>query len=262
MIDRQHTIPQFYLRYFCPCWVYQLGKSKPRQIVTPTHESVHSKYYGKLDEINTTIEDKGAPIYKKLVESMHFVETSEDQFMLALLFANLFLRNPTNVERWRSVRTLVATAIIEKIKILQQLHGTASELLAQLNSEYKKLEAQSGYRYAVADNFGVLLDVAECINQMSFYVFEAPIGSYFLTSDSPMILTGAWANHDTLGQITLRPTRLLVMSNVKLTSIKYLNQATPEQVDKTNIDIIGDARRNIYSVTPNEHAHEWMTKNA
>lgn len=259
LIDRQHTTPQFYLRYFCPCWVFQLGKNKPRWITTPIDEEVHSKYYGEFDKINTEIENISAPVYSKLIENPLSIEPEGEKFILSVLFANLFLRNPNNIERWRKVRTLLTEQFIEKLGIMSHSNSDASNLLLQLNKEYNNLKTKGGHHFAVDNNFSALLDITECINKMSFFVFEAPKGLYFLTSDNPLLLEGYWEIENTFAQIALCPTHILFMKYCGSPFIQ-LGKATAKQVEKLNLDIIRNAKQNIYSNKRNHQACKWMRK--
>ena len=259
MIERQHVIPQFYLNYFCPGWVYQRGQNEPRWIATPSDEAVHSKYYGELDRLNNEIEGKGAPIYRKLVESPQCIEAEDEQFVLALLFANLFLRNPDYIEEWRAVRARATEQIIARLRTMLHPDSDASHLLIQLNREYGHLTAKGGHRLSVGDSFGALLDVAECIHGMSFFIWEAPENHCFLTSERPLLLEGHWAEPTAIAAIALCPTHILIMKHHEPCSISVLT-ATPEQVGKLNLDTIRNAKHKIYSTFLTPCACKWMKK--
>ena len=232
--------------------------NKPRWITTPKHEEVHSKYYGALDKINTEIENMGAPVYKKLIKSPQSIESNDEQFILAILFANLFLRNQNNVEKWRKVRTLVTEQIIKKLGTISHSNSDASNLLIKWNKECGNLKAKGGHHFAVDNNFSALPDIAECIYKMSFIIFKAPKRHYFLTSDSPLLMEDYWGNEkDTFAQIALCPTHILFMKYSEPCSIQ-LGKATPKQVKNLNLDIIRNVKQNIYSNTLNPHAYKWM----
>lgn len=70
-------------------------------------------------------------------------------------------------------------------------------------------------------------------------------------------MEGYWANEDTLAQIALCPTHILFMKYCETNFIK-LYKATPKQVKNLNLEIIGNAKQNIYSKKRNHQVYKWM----
>jgi len=135
-----------------------------------------------------------------------------------------------------------------------------------LNEYAAKLKALGGHRIAAYDLFSALPDIAECIQQMTFIVWEAPNNHFFLTSDRPLVLqsrkTGSrahagWAKPDALGTIAVSPSRFLAMFYHKLSGI-YLLKATPIQVAGLNLETIRFAINEIYSSSKCTEADDWM----
>lgn len=140
---------------------------------------MHSKYYGELDKINTEIENIGTPVYKKLIENPQSMESRDEQIILAILFSNLFLRNPKNVEKWRKVRTLATEKTIEQLEITSHYDSNASNLLIQWKRECENIKAKGGHHFAVDNNFSALPDIAQCIYKMSFLFLKHRMNSTF-----------------------------------------------------------------------------------
>lgn len=288
---RQHTIPQFYLRRFLkPGWVYRRGETRPRRIVTPSNVAVHQDYYGRnkaerkpLDELNQYIESEGSPSYTRLIKDIKSI-TDYDWYVLSFVFANIFVRTPAHIEEWRDVMRKATDDLNAKAKKMidvltaaslegKELSEFRSEIsdgpsttLQQWNAHAARVKALGGHRIAVYDLFSALPDIAECIRQMTFIVWEAPSNHFFLTSDRPLVLqsrkTGSrahagWAKPDALGTIAVSPSRFLTMFYYKLSGI-YLLKATPIQVAGLNLETIKFATNEIYSSFKCPEAHNWM----
>lgn len=289
---RQHTIPQLYLKRFLnPGWVYRRGEAKPRHILTPSNVAVHPNYYGKnkasettLDELNTKIENKSARSLEKLINNPETF-TPTDRVSLSFLLANMFFRNPVRIKEWSDAIVAAANEIDEAAR---QTHGGQHEALLligdpsefnpklydeapiithkQLKEHAYLLGSKGGHRIAAGDNFGALKEIAKCIEQMAFLIFEAPKGLFFVTSDRPLMLQrrkngsqggAGWVNDDTLVSIALSPIRFLL--------IFYTNRfdmvqtaATPEQVAGLNVEVIRFAEKEIYSSSKYCEADDWM----
>lgn len=288
---RQHYIPQFYLRQFLnPGWVYRLGAEKPRPQKSPTNVAVQQDYYGRneaerkpLDGLNTYIEDKGAPSFTKLSKDIESI-TDYDWYVLSFVFANIFVRTPAHIEEWRNavlkgtdeintkaekmIDRLISASLegIDLSEFRSETSDESSATLKQLNEYAAKLKAIGGHRVAAYDLFSTLPDIAECIRQMTFIVWEAPDNHFFLTSDRPLVLqsrkTGSrthagWAKPDALGTIAISPSRFLTMFYYKLSGI-YLLKATPIQVAGLNLETIRFADQEVYSPSEYPQADEWM----
>ena len=138
--------------------------------------------------------------------------------------------------------------------------------LKQWNAHAVRVKALGGHRIAAYDLFSALPDIAECIRQMTFIVWEAPKDHFFLTSDRPLALqsrkTGSrtqagWAKPDALGIIAVSPSRFLTMFYHKLSGI-YLLKATPIQVVGLNLETIRFAKNEVYSTFEYPEANDWM----
>jgi hypothetical protein len=289
---RQHYIPQFYLRQFLnPGWVYRRGADAPHFAESPADVAVQKDYYGRnkatqkpLDDLNSYIEDNGAPSFKKLIRSPKTC-TQYDWFVLSYLFANLFVRNPAVIEEWRATALKAAArvnAMAEKMietLVAASLAGSdlsefrsepedesATMTLGQFNKHAAKLRAEGGHRVAAPDLFSALVDIAKCIRQMSVVVVEAPPPLFFVTSDTPLTLQsrktgsqvyGGWKNNDALGLIPLCPSRLLLMFYSE-PSVIAIQQATPEQVAGLNLETMRFADQEVYSTFEYPEANDWM----
>lgn len=289
---RQHTIPQLYLnRFLNPGWVYRRGETKPRHILKPSNVAVHPNYYGKnkaskttLDELNTEIENRSALSLEKLINNP-VTFTPTDRVSLSFLLANMFVRNPVRIREWSDAIIAAANKIDEMDR---QTHGGQHEALLLIgdpskfnpklydeapiitHEELKKhahlLESRGGHRIAADDNFGALAEIAKCIEQMAFLIFEAPRGLLFVTSDRPLTLqrrkTGSqggagWASDDALASIALSPTRFLLMFYTNRFDMVQ-TAATPEQVADLNVKVIRFADQEIYSPSKYCEADDWM----
>lgn len=288
---RQHTIPQFYLKHFLsPGWVYPRGAKKPRLHNSPTSVAVHQDYYGRntverktLDDFNKDIENCGAPSFTRLIKDVRTI-IDDDWDILPIVFANIFVRTPAHIEEWRDVirkatdeANTKAEKMIDRL-ILASLEGSdlsefrseindePSATLKQWNAHAAKVKALGGHRMAAYNLFSTLPDIAECIRNMTFKIWEAPNNHFFLTSDRPLVLrsqsTGSrahagWGNPDALGTIALCPSHFLSMFYYEPSSI-YVVEATPEQVAGLNLETIKFAKDEIYSSFECSEAHRWM----
>jgi hypothetical protein len=290
---RQHTIPQFYLKKFLsPGWVYRRGAEEPRLHKNPTNVAVHQDYYGRnkaeresLDELNKYIESEGSHPYMRLTTDIESI-SDYDWYVLSFVFANLFVRTPANIEEWRGIMhkaTSALNTIAEKMidrlisaslegrdlsEFRSETNNEPSTTLQQWNAHADRVKALGGHRVAAYDLFSTLPDIAECIRQMTFVVWEAPDEHFFLTSDRPLVLqsrkTGSrakagWAKPDALGTIAVSPSRFLTMFYHKISGI-YLIKATPIQVAGLNFETIRFAVNEIYSSFECPEAYYWMTR--
>lgn len=289
---RQHTIPQFYLRQFLsPGWVYRLGADSPRATKNPSGVAVQRDYYGRdkasretLDKLNSMVESNGAPVFRKLIDNPGTI-TEGDWVVLSYLFANFAVRTPAVIEEIRATELeLVAQANAMARKMTERLIEASlagSDLsefrsepsgdfptmtLDQMKEHADRLRAEGGHRIAALDIFYALVDIAECIQQMSFWVVESPRNRFFVTSDRSLTLqsrvTGSrvgagWENSDALGLIALSPSHFLLMCYAKPLGIRS-TLATPEQVAGLNLETIKFADQEIYSPFKYYEADDWM----
>ena len=138
--------------------------------------------------------------------------------------------------------------------------------LAQFNKHAIKLCEEAGHRVAALDLFYALPDVAECMQEMAFIMWKAPEGSFFFTSDKPLMLQSrtngiargvGWANKNALGLIALCPSLYLTMFYHDPPRV-YLENATPQQVGGLNIETLRFAYREVYAPFKHTDAQDWM----
>lgn len=290
----QHIIPQFYLKPFLsPGWVYRRGADAPRAKQSPASVAVQPYYYGQdevgrktLDDLNKRAESDGAPALRKLIDNPSTI-TQHNWLILSYLFANFAVRTPAVIEELRSAELKATTqinAMAEKMTgrlIEASLAGSdLSEFrsepddesptftLDQLNKHTARLREKAGHLLAANDLFSALPDIAECIQQMAFWILGAPDHLFFATSDRPLTLqrrvngsrVGAgWKNPDALGSIALCPSRFLLMFYAKYSGV-WQTIATPEQVEGLNVEVIRFADQEIYSPSKSREADDWMKR--
>ena len=250
-------------------------------------------YYGKggkekifLDNQNLSVEKEIAPSFRKSINSPETC-SQNDWFALSYLFANLFVRNPANIQELRAVE-LEATAKLNAIarKMIERLTEASiagSDLsefrsviddesptftLDQFNEHAAKLQAEDGHLFAANDIFAASSDIAKCIQEMTFWILEAPSDLFFVTSDRPLMLqrringsrVGAgWENDDALGSIALCPTRFLLMFYTKPKHLDVCQtKATPEQLIGLNLETMRFADQEVYSLLKYREADDWM----
>ena len=282
-MTRQHTIPQFYLKPFLsPGWVYKKGASAPKKRWSPRNVAVYPDYYGEdeiaektLDDLNRWIEDCGAPVFTKLIEDPGTITESE-WVILSYLFANFAVRMPPFIEGLRAmelkwtdeVNKIAGRTGSSKFKFVSQELGEESPLttLDQVNDYASRLRAEGGHRVAANDTFELLTDIAQCINQMSFLLLEAPSGLFFVTSDRPLAVESSqsgvpvgagWENPDAAGMIALHPSRFLLTYYQDEPSHVQI-MATADQVGLLNLKTINFACQEIYSCSKYAEADDWM----
>jgi hypothetical protein len=253
--------------------------------------AVQRDYYGQgevalkaLDKLNSLVETQGAPALRKLIDNPRNI-THEDWVALSYLFANFAVRTPVIIDETRLtllnlLAQVKATAerITERLKGALQMGSDLSEFpgevpddsptmtLDQFSEEAAKLQTEEGHLRVASSIFGALVDIAKCIQRMTFLVVEAPRGFYFVTSDRPLVLrdrvTGSrigvgWENANALGSIALHPNQFLLMFYDKPYIIKRF-RVTPDQVTGFNLVTIMFANQEVYSPFKYPEADDWM----
>jgi hypothetical protein len=222
-----------------------------------------------MDEINSEVEDSGAPALKKLVDAPATL-TSADWVDLAWLFANLALRTPAHINELRGAELEAIRQINEildaQIRALPPGTVVDTSNLDELNRSASRLRSAHGQ--LEAEPFIALPEVAKCIQRMAFVLTEAPEGSNFITSDQPLALrrfpsgsrVGAgWGNDDAVGQIALSPRHFMLMY-YGIPGAISLGNATPEQVEEWNEETLICADREVYSTVEHQGAHDWLKR--
>jgi hypothetical protein len=253
---------------------------------------VHPNYYGRtaaekltLDDLNTKIEELGAPVFRKLIDNPRAF-TQEDWVTISHVLANLAVRTPVMIdEMGRSLLDMAdqVNAHAEKMKekLLEALEGGSdlsefdialpddeapSMTLDQMNQDAAKMRAEGGHRLAAHVTFAALPGVAKYIQQMRFLVLKAPAGHHFISSDHPLVLrnrmTGSpvgagWANSNVQATIPLHPSRYLFMYYADSPGIEQY-EAPSRVVDELNFATILFANSEVYSLFEYPEADQWM----
>jgi hypothetical protein len=238
-----------------------------------------------LDDLNTKIEQLGAPTFRKLVQNPRTF-SQDDWEMISYVLANFAVRIPATIDGIsHALLDMVdqANVLAEKMKekLLEALEGGSdlsefdialpddeapSMTLDQMNQDAAKMRAEGGHRLAAHVIFAALPGVAKYIQQMWPLVLKAPAEYYFITSDNPVVLrsstTGSpvgagWANPDVQATIALHPTRYLFMYHANRPGILQ-QEASPRVVDELNFATILFANSEVYSLFEYPEANQWM----
>jgi hypothetical protein len=209
--DDQHYIPKLYLKGFTgknkKLYVYERGKSFRES--KPKHEAHRPDYYahseqGKRDttaeDALKTIESQVAPVISKLANPQYAV-TREQMGNLYFFIALMFVRTPAwrdNLDRMMAElarKTQLRTAQDKEqfFKSCGEYEAATQESLGDweklreyiLKGEYEIRQA------SVAFNLGAMFDsafsVLRSLLRFSCDFWYAPQGSFFFTSDFPVI---------------------------------------------------------------------------
>jgi hypothetical protein len=253
--------------------------------------AVQRDYYGidvagreTLDSLNSYIEGKAAPSLKKLISNPKTI-TEYDWVVLSFLFANFAVRNPASIEEWRAAfldaakkvnamkgkmcgrRREALVLIGDQSKLRPELYNEAPTVTHKELMEHASiLKVKGGHRVAADDISGALKDIAECIQQMAFWILGTPNDLFFVTSDRPLTLqrrkTGSrvgagWKNPDALGSIALCPSRFLLMFYGEQSGV-FQTKASLAQVLGLNVEVIRFADKEVYSRSAYQEANDWM----
>lgn len=291
---RQHTIPFFYLREFLNSGiVYRRGSKSPRLTKRPKNVAVHIDYYGGpsddldfLDNMNSAIENRAAPVLKRLVRDITSI-TQGDWITLSYYFANIYVRTPAFQDDMIGIFKEMTQQLN---KMAEDMKGTyekaqaegkdlpvfdspsfddsPSYTLDEWNDWMGKLEHKEGRLDSIISFYGSIKKIAECIRKMAFCILEAPSGFFFITTDRPLVLfslvsgspLGAgWGNRDALAALPLDPKHLLVMGYRNEPSI-YYKVLTAYDVLFWNVEMMKYAVCEVYSKHPYDIALDWMLR--
>lgn len=289
---RQHILPEFYLKTFLtPGLVYRRGKHLPHKVKNPRKVAAKRYYFGKdigqrktIDRINSNIESRVAPIFKKLIYNPGGI-TSTDWIALSFLFANFFVRSSATIEEMRTAHLILSDRVnIMSNRMMESLQKSLSEgkdissfidnsplydgprfTLEQMNKEASIMRMKKSQVFVADGLYTVIPDISACIRKMTFVILGAPEQSFFLTSDRLLSLQSrltasrqgaGWGNDDALGLISLCPSHALFMLYHNAPTIRS-KKATIEEVSLLNRDIIRFAYEEVYSPFAYSDALDW-----
>jgi len=291
---RQHTIPSFYLKKFLePGVLYRREDRSPRHVKTPKDVAVHRDYYGRssdrfngLDKINDMTETWAAPLLEKLIDDVSSITYSE-WVILSYYFANIYVRTPafqgTMINTFKEM-TEQLNKMAERMKkayeeaeaegkdlslfstpALNNSPGTSAD---EWNKWMDKLDREDGKLDNISLFYSLIRDIAECIQKMAFYIFEAPAGLFFITTDRPLVLFSlisgspygaGWGRKDALAVLALDPEHLLTMCYRGEPAV-YHRVPTVEDVRFFNVELMKYAVNEVYSKYTYDIALDWMLR--
>lgn len=289
---RQHTIPSFYLKKFLePGVLYRRGDKSPRHFKTPKDVAVHRDYYGRssdrfngLDKINDMTETWAAPLLEKLIDDVASITHSE-WVILSYYFANIYVRTPafqdTMINTFKEM-TKQLNKMAEGIKKAYEKAEAEGKDLSlfstpnfnnspgtsadEWNKWMDKLDQEDGKLDNISLLYSLIRDIAECIQKMAFYIFEAPAGLFFITTDRPLVLFSlisgspygaGWERKDTLAVLALDPKHLLTMCYRGEPAV-YHRIPSAEDVHFFNVELMKYAVNEVYSKYTYGIALDWM----
>ena len=138
--------------------------------------------------------------------------------------------------------------------------------LDQWNEYFRRAQVQGGYRLVASALFTAMPEIARCIREMGFLLWDAPDNMPFVTSDRPLGLWSltrssrvgvGWDNRDACGFMALSPTTYLCVSYLTPHRILRLD-ATPDDVVFLNEATLAQAYREAYSSQEYPQAEQWM----
>jgi len=289
---RQHWIPYFYLKKFLePGVLYRRGDKSPRHVKTPKDVAVHRDYYGRssdrfngLDKINDMTETLAAPLLKKLIDDVASITHSE-WVILSYYLANIHVRTPAFQESmigtFKEMTEQVNKMAENMKKAYEKAEAEGKDLslfsspsfddsprfsVDELNKWTDKLDREDGRLDNISLFYSLVKDIAECIQKMAFYIFEAPGGLFFITTDRPLVLfslvsgsphRAGWEKKDALAALSLDPKHLLTMC-YRGTPAIYNRVPTVEDVRFFNVELMKYAVSEVYSKYTYSIAQDWM----
>ena len=291
---RQHTIPSFYLKKFLdPGVLYRRGAKSPRHVKTPKDVAVHRDYYGRssdrfngLDKINDMTETWAAPLLEKLIDDVASI-THNEWVILSYYFANIYVRTPafqdTMINTFKEMTEQLnkMTEGIKKAYEKAEAEGKDLSLFStptfnnspgtsvdEWNKWIDKLDQEDGKLDNISLFYSLIRDIAECIQKMAFYIFEAPAGLFFITTDRPLVLFSlisgspygaGWERKDALAVLALDPKHLLTMCYRGEPAV-YHRIPSAEDVHFFNVELMKYAISEVYSKYTYSIALDWMLR--
>jgi hypothetical protein len=291
---RQHTIPSFYLKKFLePGVLYRRGDRSPRHVKTPKDVAVHRDYYGRssdrfngLDKINDMTETWAAPLLEKLIDDVSSITYSE-WVILSYYFANIYVRTPafqgTMINTFKEMTEQLNKMAERMKKAYEEAEAEGKDLSLfstpafnnspgtsadEWNKWMDKLDREDGKLDNISLFYSLIRDIAECIQKMAFYIFEAPAGLFFITTDRPLVLFSlisgspygaGWGRKDALAVLALDPEHLLTMCYRGEPAV-YHRVPTVEDVRFFNVELMKYAVNEVYSRYTYDIALDWMLR--
>ena len=291
---RQHTIPSFYLKKFLePGVLYRRGDKSPRHVKTPKGVAVHRDYYGRssdrfngLDKINDMTETWAAPLLEKLINDFDSITHSE-WVILSYYFANIHVRTPafqdTMISTFKEMTKQLNKMAEDMKKAYEKAEAEGKDLslfstptfdnspgtsVDEWNKWMDKLDQEDGKLDNISLFYSLVRDIAECIQKMAFYIFEAPAGLFFITTDRPLVLFSlisgspygaGWERKDALAVLALDSKHLLTMCYRGEPAV-YHRVPSAEDVHFFNVELMKYAMSEVYSKYTYSIALDWMLR--
>lgn len=215
---RNHYLPQFYLKSFTDnygkLWVYYKDRDEPIQ-QAPINTAVEKHMY-TLKAENGTIDDRieremlapleGAvsPVIKSLIEKKYKLNDIEKD-NLALFMSFMVTRVPRSIDTIREVADIYMHFSIQELakdpaKIKEAFNHLKGEgkipdgfnikdLEKFLNEIDSKYRIEMDKEYATGMSLVSTLEIYKYLLNMNFCLCRAPSGSFFITSDYPLVAT-------------------------------------------------------------------------
>lgn len=288
---RQHTIPRFYLNEFFPGFIYRRGEKSARFTHNAKNISVSTDYYGNpdeelipLDRMNTVIENEAAPVLKRILADV-MTMSRNDWITLSYFFANMAIRTPTyhkvilqEYQHLAKELNKMGNDMLKTHKFAKEKGGDLTAFnqphfsgekrfhLTEMNKMIEEMEAEKGQIKVAEGLYYHTKTIAECIQKMSLYILTARGGSFFVTTDRPLILfsivsestLGAgWGNSDAMAVLPLNPKTCLALIYRGKPAV-YDKELSIEEVNHYNIEIMKYAQNEVYSRYPYDIAADWM----
>jgi hypothetical protein len=299
---KQHIIPRFYLNQFIhPGWVYLRGSKQPKLFQSARSVSVKEWYYSKdtdgkdypLDAANMATEGIAAPILRELLITKEGLPNAKKR-LFSYFIANLALRVPATIEEMAETLLNAMEKMDDMFK--KQLASMGKEAIEKEEVDVKADEAGPKYdsntgsyswtvdgwkrelesmrkavrekRAMISEQVSLTARLAPIIAKMSWFLFDAPTGTFFITSDRPVYLTNidgtrlgaGWGNMNVLGTLPLSPRRYLMLSYVHPSDTWGYKRLSPKEVESLNWRTIASAKYAVYSPENYPPAEKWLSK--
>ena len=214
---KQHYVPQFYLRNFTApgpsgrevLWVYDKVGGTPRPQTTYNTMAEYGFYdfenntgdIQALDKGMQQLEGAAAPILKRLSDPRVNL-TDEEIALFAGFLALTYVRVPTTLKAIEELKQAFAFEMLKfgtkQPEIWQRISeftrqkygdedGKEQQILQIMREPEKYFRVQPNHEDAVAESLKAIIPIAELLYyRMNWTICQAPIGSFFITSDMPL----------------------------------------------------------------------------
>lgn len=291
--SQQHVLPQFYLRPFLEPsgLVYTKWAARAKPVRSPRNVAREFGYYGlpdqgktTLDDVNDHIENIAAPAIRRLLSSPESV-VDTDFVVIRWFVANLAVRTPAFVHKMANAYRTLGNQVSARVAGVAPSERRASEIeirsgphttlmsTEEFLGDIEELRAAERVTPSMVGAYLAIPDIAEVAKSMTIYVYEAPKGSSFLTSDLPVLArrastsapgVGGWSANDAFASLAIAPSHLMMLIRNELIPHQHLvgglsvYDADAEFVEQANIETLRYAWKQVYSAVPNAEAQRWM----